>query len=241
LVGQPAEAVRAALDGADPTTLSLVVAELPRPAADAVTAAGLPGVLVVPAPRRTYPTGPLLAPVMGFVGIATPQEEQRWPDLPPGEFVGRAGLELQYDAVLRGVNGGQCVYVDPKGVPVAMGKRVEPVPGASLRTSLDVGLQRRLTDTLQAALRAQPRRSAVAAAVALDARNGRSSRWRASRPTTTTSTVRPSTRPRCRPRPPRPATRCWRACRRSRCRRAPRSSWSWPRRAFSTRSSRRSG
>jgi cell division protein FtsI/penicillin-binding protein 2/cell division protein FtsW (lipid II flippase) len=172
LVGQPAEAVRAALDGADPTTLSLVVAELPRPAADAVTAAGLPGVLVVPAPRRTYPTGPLLAPVMGFVGIASPQEEQRWPDLPSGEFVGRAGLELQYDAVLRGVNGRQCVYVDPKGVPVAMGKRVEPVPGASLRTSLDVGLQRRLTDTLQAALRAQPRRSAVAAAVALDARNG---------------------------------------------------------------------
>jgi cell division protein FtsI/penicillin-binding protein 2/cell division protein FtsW (lipid II flippase) len=172
LVGRPADAVRTALDGAPPTTLSLVVAELPRPAADTVTAAGLPGVLVVPTARRTYPTGALLGPVLGFVGIATPQEAQRWPDLPAGEFVGRAGLELQYDAVLRGVNGRQCVYVDPEGVPVTMGERVEPVPGAALRTSLDLGLQERLRGSLDAALRAQPRRAATAAAVAMDARNG---------------------------------------------------------------------
>ena len=40
-----------------------------------------------------------------------------------GEVVGCAGLEQPYDAVLRGVNGRQCLYVDPRGVPVALGER----------------------------------------------------------------------------------------------------------------------
>jgi cell division protein FtsI/penicillin-binding protein 2/cell division protein FtsW (lipid II flippase) len=172
LVGQPADALRTTLDGVPATTLSLVVAEVPGPVAEAVAAAGLTGLLVVPTPRRTYPTGSLLGPVLGFVGIATPEETTRWPNLPIGEFVGRAGLEQQYDAILRGVNGRQCLYVDPTGVPMAMGGRVEPIHGATLRTSLDLGLQRQITGSLDAALRAQPRRGAIAAAVAMDARNG---------------------------------------------------------------------
>lgn len=172
LVGQPTDAVRTVLDGAPATSLSLVVAEVPGPVAEGIAAAGLAGVWVVPTPRRTYPTGSLLGPVLGFVGVATPEETKRWPNLPIGEFVGRAGLEQQYDAVLRGVNGRQCVYVGPTGVPVAMGERLEPIHGAALRTSLDLGLQRQITGTLEAALRAQPRRAAIAAAVAMDARNG---------------------------------------------------------------------
>jgi cell division protein FtsI/penicillin-binding protein 2/cell division protein FtsW (lipid II flippase) len=172
LLGRPVDELGAALDGVPPTTLSLVVAEVSRPVADAVTAAGLTGVLTVPTPRRTYPTGALLGPVLGFVGIATPRETARWPGLPSGEFVGRAGLEMQYDALLRGVNGRQCVYVNPKGVPMAMAERVEPVPGAELRTSLDLGLQRQLTGSLEGALRARPGGGGIAAAVAMDARDG---------------------------------------------------------------------
>ena len=74
-----------------------------------------------------------------------------------GEVVGRAGLEQQYDAVLRGINGRQCLYVDPRGVPVALGERQDPVPGADLRLSIDLGLQRQLDASLAAAVRAQPR------------------------------------------------------------------------------------
>ncbi|MFC5233873.1 FtsW/RodA/SpoVE family cell cycle protein [Pseudonocardia zijingensis] len=172
LTGRPADEVRTELEGVPRTTLSVVVAEVPRAVADAVTAAGLTGVVVTPTPRRTYPTGSLLGPVLGFVGIATPKETDRWPGLPSGEFVGRAGLEMQYDALLRGVNGRQCVYVNPVGVPVAMAERVEPVRGADLRTSLDLGLQRQLTASLEAALRAGTGRGRVAAAVAMDPRDG---------------------------------------------------------------------
>jgi cell division protein FtsI/penicillin-binding protein 2 len=146
---------------------------VPRGVADAVTAAAIPGVLVVPEPRRAYPQGALLGPVLGFTGVATPEDEERWPGLPLGEVVGRSGLEQQYDAVLRGVNGQQCLYVDPTGVPVALGERREPVPGADLRLSLDLGLQRQLDASLTAAVLAQPRpRGKVGAAVAMDPRSG---------------------------------------------------------------------
>jgi cell division protein FtsI/penicillin-binding protein 2/cell division protein FtsW (lipid II flippase) len=171
LVGQPVDAVRAALEGVPATTLALRVAEVPRPVADAVAAAGLTGVVIVPAARRSYPTGSLLGPVLGFSGVATPKETERWPDLPSGEIVGRTGLEKQYDSILRGANGRQCVYVTPTGEPVAMGERVEPIPGATLRTSLDLGLQQQLVTGLDVALKGQPR-SRIGAAVAMDVRNG---------------------------------------------------------------------
>jgi cell division protein FtsI/penicillin-binding protein 2/cell division protein FtsW (lipid II flippase) len=173
LTGRPRADLHAEIGAADRTTLSMPVAEVPRSAGDAVTAAGIVGVLVVPEPRRAYPQGTVLAPVLGFVGVATPEDEERWPGLPLGEVVGRAGLEQQYDAVLRGVNGRQCVYVDPTGVPVTLGERVDPVPGADLRLSIDLGLQRQMDASLATALLGQPHpEGKVGAAVAMDPRSG---------------------------------------------------------------------
>ncbi|HST97098.1 MAG TPA: FtsW/RodA/SpoVE family cell cycle protein [Geodermatophilus sp.] len=173
LTGRPRDDLRGEVEGAERTTLSMPVAEVPRDVGDAVAEAGIAGVLVVPEPRRSYPQGTVLAPVLGFVGVATPEDEERWPDLPLGEVVGRAGLERQYDAVLRGVNGRQCLYVDPSGVPVALGERQEPVPGADLRLSVDLGLQRQMDASLAAAVLAQPRpQGKIGAAVAMDPRSG---------------------------------------------------------------------
>jgi cell division protein FtsI/penicillin-binding protein 2 len=173
LTGRPRESLQAQLRAAAGTTLSLPVARVRPRAGEAVTAAGMTGVFVLPEPRRWYPQGALLGPVLGFTGVATPEDEQRWPDLPLGEIVGRAGLEQQYDAVLRGIDGRQCMYVDPTGVPVALGQRQDPVPGADLRLSIDLGLQRRLDAGLAAALRAQPRPvGKIGAAVAMDPRSG---------------------------------------------------------------------
>ncbi|HEV7210600.1 MAG TPA: FtsW/RodA/SpoVE family cell cycle protein [Blastococcus sp.] len=173
LTGRPRAALLAQLRSVPGTVLSAVVATVPRRVGTAVTAAAVPGVFVVPQPRRAYPQGALLGPVLGFAGVATPADEQRWPGLPPGAIVGRAGLERQYDAVLRGVDGRQCLYVNPKGVPVALGSRQDPVPGADLRLSLDLGLQRQLDASITAAVQAQPRpQGKVGGAVAMDPRSG---------------------------------------------------------------------
>jgi cell division protein FtsI/penicillin-binding protein 2/cell division protein FtsW (lipid II flippase) len=173
LIGTPVDALRRQLDAAPATALSLPVAEVPPGVGAAIGAAAIGGVLVVPEPRRVYPQGALLGPALGFTGVATPADEQRWPGLSAGEVVGRAGLERQYDAVLRGTAGQQCLYVDPRGVPAALGARRDPVPGADLRLSIDLGLQQRLAADLAAALAAQPRpRGKIGAAVAMDPRSG---------------------------------------------------------------------
>ncbi|MDT7620587.1 MAG: hypothetical protein QOF99_1488 [Pseudonocardiales bacterium] len=170
LTGQPTAAVRAALETAPAGVLAVPVADVAAPVAAAVSRAAISGVTVVPAPRRSYPAGTALGPLLGFTGTATPAEQRRWPRLPTGEVVGRSGLEQQYDAVLRGIDGQQCVYVNPVGQPVATGPHTDPTPGANLRLSLDLGLQRVLDTSLAQAMRGQPRRSG--AAVAIDPRTG---------------------------------------------------------------------
>ncbi len=155
-------------------SLSLPVAELPVESAGRLAQADLEGVLLVPSPRRVYPFGPLLAPLLGFVGIATPAELEAFGALPPDAVVGRAGLEREYDYLLRGDDGYQCLVVNPRGVPLAMGYMSPPIPGKTLRLSLDLSLQQEATAALETALRGvrgQPRGD-LGAAVALDASTG---------------------------------------------------------------------
>ncbi|HEV7863649.1 MAG TPA: penicillin-binding transpeptidase domain-containing protein, partial [Acidimicrobiia bacterium] len=121
-------------------------------------------------PRRVYPSGTLVSSFLGFVGADTKGDHQRWPGLPIGERVGRAGIERHYDAVLRGVAGEQCFLVDPRGRPVALDRHRDPVPGLDLRLSVDLGLQQQLSDALGGALAASG--GDLAGAVALDPKTG---------------------------------------------------------------------
>ena len=112
----------------------------------------------------------LVAPFVGYVGADTDKDHTRWPGLPIGERVGRSGLERRYDPVLRGVAGEQCFLVDPKGRPVALDRHRDPVPGLDLRLSIDLGLQRQVSDALGAALAGSG--GDLAGAVALDPKTG---------------------------------------------------------------------
>jgi len=163
-----------ALVAAHRDSLSLVVAEVPAEVSSRLAEAALPGVLLTASPRRVYPLGPPLAPILGYVGIATPAEVEAFGPVPPDAIVGRAGLEREYDYLLRGDDGYQCLVVNPRGVPLAMGYTSAPIPGRTLRLSLDLSLQRELNGALETALRGvrgQPRGD-LGAAVVLDARTG---------------------------------------------------------------------
>ncbi|MFD4291942.1 FtsW/RodA/SpoVE family cell cycle protein [Rhodococcus sp. NPDC058532] len=152
------------------TEVEAVLARVGPDQAAAIVNADLPWVLVYPTGRRHYPQGATLATVLGYVGVADAADMQTWPQLALGSRVGKAGVERRYDAALRGIDGSQCVYVDPSGNPVATADRVDPVRGHDLRLHLDAGLQRVATDALTAAV--QSSGGDLGAAIVMDARTG---------------------------------------------------------------------
>lgn len=123
----------------------------------------LPGVSIRVTPRRSYPLGPLLAHVLGYVGEVSPDDIDRDRRYRAGDLVGKAGLERIWEADLRGVNGGQQVEVDAVGRELRVLKEVEEVPGNTLVLTIDLDVQ-------QAAETALGDRAG--AIVALDPRNG---------------------------------------------------------------------
>ncbi|NDL56123.1 cell division protein [Phytoactinopolyspora sp. XMNu-373] len=151
LVDESPDDVQAVLDGRGGELDVTVASVLPDAAAD-IAAEEFPGVLVAPSERREYPHGRLLGPMLGYVGVGTPEDMDRWPDLPLGATVGRAGLEQQYDDVLRGQDGRQCIYVDPVGRPMAAAGRIDPEPGDDVELHLDLELQELADSLVRAAI-----------------------------------------------------------------------------------------
>ena len=168
LLGRPVEEIQQTVSSSDGMLVKL--GEVDGPTGQRIEEAKLPGVALLPSPKRTYPTGALVGPFIGYVGADTKSDHKRWPGLPIGERVGRAGLERHHDPILRGVAGEQCFLVDPKGRPVALDRYRPPVPGLNLRLSIDLGLQKHLSDALGAAVGKSG--GDLGGAVALDPKTG---------------------------------------------------------------------
>ncbi|WP_353953310.1 penicillin-binding protein 2 [Knoellia sp. S7-12] len=103
-----------------------------------------PGVAVEAVPVRRYPAplGVNAAHLLGYLGRATDKEVAA-PDgvITADDLVGRAGLEQQYDTVLRGTPGRTTVSVDPRGLVTGVVAQTDPVPGRDLVTSIDASVQ----------------------------------------------------------------------------------------------------
>jgi penicillin-binding protein 2 len=127
----------------------------------------LPGVSVELDQIRSYPDGTSVAHIVGHLGEISKEEleaaEKAGKDYKPGDYVGKDGLEAQYEDVLRGVDGGKQVEVNALGMVVRVLGEKPSIPGKTLRLTIDRDLQ-------IAARRALG--SQVGAAVAVDPRNG---------------------------------------------------------------------
>jgi len=105
---------------------------------------GLPGVVTDVQPRRHYLAGDVAAHVLGYLGeIQREQLATRdYADYRSGEFVGQAGIEALQQSVLRGRAGGRNLVVDVAGRVVGPPlDEIEPIPGGSVRLSIDLDLQ----------------------------------------------------------------------------------------------------
>lgn len=138
-----------------------------------------PGVAVGSRAVRDYPrpSGASAAQVLGYLGPVREDEVDPAGGLDPDALVGRAGLEEQYDGVLRGTAGHTVVSVDPRGLVTGVVSRTDPVPGRDLLTSLDASVQASAERALAAGMakaRKDPKKwpADSGAAVVLDPRSG---------------------------------------------------------------------
>lgn len=138
----------------------------------------LPEVEVTMQAMRRYPYGKLYAHIVGYVGQISEDELKEYTRKTRQEeptdwltarlydgtdFVGKNGLEKEYELYLHGKPGGQQVEVTPLGKIHRVLQEFEPEPGARLVISLDTRLQQKAFELLQ---------GHKGALVALDPRTG---------------------------------------------------------------------
>jgi penicillin-binding protein 2 len=107
----------------------------------------LPGLVIQAEPKRLYPMRSAVAHVVGYVAEVTEGDlaAKRYRGAQIGALVGKAGLELEYDSVLRGDPGMRYIEVNARGRLVredgAAAPRA-PRAGVALHTTIDLDLQR---------------------------------------------------------------------------------------------------
>lgn len=128
-----------------------------------------PGLVIQSDPKRRYPFASTTAHIVGYVGEIS-EEELRvgaHPGARLGTLVGRDGIEQFYDAELRGRDGVKYTEVDALSRTVrdaGIELVLEPEPGRTIRTTIDLDLQRFVESTFPLG-----RRGAV---IAMDPRSG---------------------------------------------------------------------
>jgi len=105
----------------------------------------LPGVTVELDQLRSYPDGPAVAHVLGYIGEVNKKELERLSEsgikYKPGDYVGKFGIEKQYELLLHGIDGGQEIEVDSRGRTRRMLADKPSIPGNTLVLTIDRDLQ----------------------------------------------------------------------------------------------------
>jgi penicillin-binding protein 2 len=94
---------------------------------------------------RTYPYGTLAAHLLGYVGAINEEEHEARRDSPLEyqltDEIGKSGVELTYEDVLRGQPGRRTLEVDAEGNTIQQLEYQEPVAGRDLYLTIDVTVQ----------------------------------------------------------------------------------------------------
>lgn len=129
-----------------------------------VNAPDLPGVSIDVGQSRYYPYYQEAAHLLGYVAAVSEAELTGDPVLElPGFRIGKSGVERQYDRAMRGKAGNTQLEVNALGRVIRELKRQEGQPGHDVELSIDIELQRAVSQSLS---------EQSAAAVVLDVRNG---------------------------------------------------------------------
>ena len=80
-----------------------------------------PRLIIQSVPKRYYPDGPAVASFVGYTGEITEEElnKPQYEGYKPGQIIGKAGLEKQYESELHGREGVRYDEVDARGAGAA--------------------------------------------------------------------------------------------------------------------------
>lgn len=128
-----------------------------------------PGFAVQSIPIRSYVQAEIFSHLIGYTSVISEDElkQKEEEHYEPNDFIGKYGLELSYEEFLRGVNGRQQVEVDAKGREIRAIGTVDPIPGSTLKLSIDNELQQQIYKSFK-----KIGNSVKGAAVALNPKTG---------------------------------------------------------------------
>ncbi len=112
----------------------------------------LPGVSVDTVAVREYPYGELVSHIVGYMGPIGPEEAERLQELgynPAFDRVGYDGIEAYLERELSGQRGTELREVDVAGEVQRVLRLDPPVPGQSVRLTIDIDLQRAAQEALR--------------------------------------------------------------------------------------------
>ena len=139
------------------SSIERIQANVEKEVGDRIRSHGLEGVKVDEDFKRYYPLDTLASKVLGFTG---------------GDNQGIIGLEVKYEEYLKGIPGQILTSTDARGIELdGIGaRRLDPVPGYDLQTSLDTNIQ---IYAQQAALKVLEEKQADSVSILLmDPQNG---------------------------------------------------------------------
>jgi len=129
----------------------------------------LPGVIVETESRREYTLGAKAFHVLGYMSEIPETQFDSLKNMGYhfGDIIGKAGIERQYEDILRGKDGQEFIEVNAYGKslgPIANMPRNDPVPGGNMYLTIDMNIQTVAADSFPDTLKGS--------VVAIDPRDG---------------------------------------------------------------------
>ncbi|ABB31170.1 penicillin-binding protein 2 [Geobacter metallireducens RCH3] len=105
----------------------------------------LPGLEIEVKPVRQYEAGVLASHLLGYLGEVSDDElkSDAYAGYNSGDYIGKSGIERNWERVLHGKDGGRQIEVDARGRILRTLSETPPTVGSSLVLTIDAELQKR--------------------------------------------------------------------------------------------------
>lgn len=120
---------------------------------------------------REYLTDSVFTSVLGYMGKVSDQDLKNHPDYAYDDYIGKSGIEQNYEAQLKGSNGKKEIEVDALGKEIRIISEMKPTSGQNLTLTIDKELQETLGQALDKTVNSS-KNFLGGSAVAIDVKTG---------------------------------------------------------------------